>query len=137
VSEPDLTLYPDNSPQALMRVLAMFIMSDADVADAEMDAIEDLGVLAALGGDRESFAEIFDGYCDDLIVHAGTRPLVTLADADWVKAVLTPITDPVKRRLIAQTLLVVARSDGWFADAELKVVRQMLDQWGLTLEDLG
>jgi uncharacterized membrane protein YebE (DUF533 family) len=137
VTEPKLTPYPDNSPEALMRVLAMFIMSDGDVADAEMDTIQDLGVLAALGGDRPRFAAIFDGYCDDLILHAGARPLVTLADAGWVAAVLAPVTDPAKRRLLAQTLLVVARSDGWFADAELKVVRQMLDQWGLTLEDLG
>jgi uncharacterized membrane protein YebE (DUF533 family) len=137
VSEPKLTAYPDNSPAALMRVLAMFIMSDGDVTDAEMDTIEDLGVLAALGGDREHFAEIFDSYCDDLILHAGFRHLVTLAEPDWVASILAPVTDPAKRRLIAQTLLVVARSDGWFADAELKVVRQMLDQWGLTLEDLG
>jgi len=137
VTKPQLTVYPDNSPEALLRVLAMFIVSDGEVADAELDICERLGVLAAVGGDRETFARVFDTYCDDLIVHAGTRRMVALADAEWVAAILVPVTDPASRRLLAQTLLVVARSDGWFADAELKVVRQMLDHWGLALEDLG
>ena len=137
MTQPQLTPYPDNSPQALLRVLALFIISDGEVADAELDTVEGLGVLASLGGDRETFARVFDAYCDDLIVHAGTRRRVALADSDWVAAVLAPVTDPAKRRVLAQTLLLVARSDGWFADVELKVVRQVLDAWGLTLEDLG
>lgn len=137
MTQPQLTPYPDNSPEALLRVIVLFILSDGEVADAELEACERLGILTAVGGDREVFARVFDAYCDDLILHAGTRRLVALADADWVAAVLTPVTDLASRRLLAQTLLVVARSDGWFADAELKVVRQMLDQWGLTLEDLG
>ncbi len=137
MTQPQLTPYPDNSPQALLRVLALFIISDGEVADAELDTVEGLGVLASLGGDRETFARVFDAYCDDLIVHAGTRRRVALADRDWVAAVLAPVTDPAMRRVLAQTLLLVARSDGWFADVELKVVRQALDDWGLTLEELG
>jgi hypothetical protein len=137
VVQPLLTSYPDNSPEALLRVLAMFIVSDGEVADAELDTVERLGVLAAVGADRETFARVFDAYCDDLITHAGTRRLVALADADWVAANLAPVTDPAGRRLLAQTLLVVARSDGLFADAELNVFRRVLDQWGLALEDLA
>jgi hypothetical protein len=137
VTLPQITPYPDNSPEALLRVIAMFIVSDGEVADDELDICERLGVLTAVGGDRETFAGVFDAYCDDLIAHAGTRRLVALADTDWVQAVLAPVTDPESRRLLGQTLLVVARSDGWFADAELKVVRQMLDHWGLSLDDLG
>jgi hypothetical protein len=137
VTKPQLTPYPENSPQALLRVIALFIVADGEVADAEIDICEHLGVLEAVGGDRETFARIFDAYCDDLIVHTGTRHLVALTDPDWVDAILAPVTDPDSRRLLARTLLVVARSDGWFADAELKVVRQVLDRWGLTLDELG
>jgi tellurite resistance protein len=137
VTKPQLTPYTENSPQALLRVLALFIVADGEVADAELDICERLGVLEAVGGDRETFARVFDAYCDDLIVHAGTRRLVALADAEWVDAILAAVTDPESRRLLARTLLVVARSDGWFADAELKVVRQVLDRWGLTLEELN
>lgn len=137
MTKPQLTPYTENSPQALLRVLALFIVADGEVADAELDICERLGVLEAVGGDRETFARVFDAYCDDLIVHAGTRRLVALADAEWVDAILAAVTDPDSRRLLARTLLVVARSDGWFADAELKVVRQVLDRWGLTLEELG
>ena len=132
-----LTSYPENSPQALLRVLAMFVISDGEVASEELDSIASLGILSALGGDRNAFAEVIAHYCDDLIAHAEGEATVGLVDPDWVDAVLAPVTDPERRRLLAQALLVVARSDGYFADAELVVVHRALERWGLDLDSLG
>lgn len=134
---PELTPYPDNSPEAMLRVIALFVVSDGELADEEMDTLESLGVLNTLGVNRERFAEVFDAYCDDLIAHAGTARYVGVADPDWVDAVLAPIVDADRRRYLASTLLLVARADGYFADAELRVYRQILDRWNLTLEQLA
>jgi uncharacterized tellurite resistance protein B-like protein len=133
---PQLTPYAENSPEAMLRVITLFVVSDGELADSEMDTIERLGVLGTLAVDRERFALVFDAYCDDLIAHAGTSRYVGLADQDWVDAVLAPVTDPDRRRYIAATLLLVARSDGHFADAELSVYRRMLGRWGLDIEEL-
>lgn len=136
MTQPPLTPYPENSPEAMLRVITLFIVSDGELADSEMDTVERLGVLDTLGVDRERFALVFDAYCDDLIAHAGTSRYVGLADPDWVDAVLAPVTNPDRRRYIAAALLLVARSDGHFADAELSVYRHLLDRWGLDIEEL-
>ena len=136
-ASPELTPYPENSPEAMLRVVALFVVSDGELADEEMDTLESLGVLNTLGVNRERFAQVFDAYCDDLIAHAGTARYVGVADPDWVDAVLSPITDPDRRRYLASALLLVARADGYFADAELRVYRRLLDCWGLDLEQLA
>ncbi len=133
---PELTPYPENSPEAMLRIITLFIVCDGDVAEGEMEVLERIGVLDTIGADRNLFALVFDGYCDDLIAHAGTARYVGLADTQWVDAVLAGVTDPGLRRYLAQALLLVAHSDGHFADAELTVYRQMLDRWGLDIDHL-
>ena len=136
MTQPQLTPYAENSPEAMLRVITLFIVSDGELADSEMDTVERLGVLGTLGVDRERFARVFDAYCDDLIAHAGSARYVGLADPDWVDAVLAAVTDPDRRRYIAAALLLVARSDGHFADAELSVYRRMAERWGLNVDEL-
>jgi uncharacterized tellurite resistance protein B-like protein len=120
----------------MLRVITLFIVSDGELADAEMDTVDRLGVLGTLGVDRDRFAQVFDAYCDDLIAHAGTARYVGVADADWVDAVIAPVTHPERRRYLAAALLHVAKADGRFADAELAVYRRMLERWGLDIEEL-
>jgi len=136
MSQPKLTDYTENSAEAILRIISMFVVVDGELADAEMDTIEHLGLLETLGVDRERFALVFDSYCDDLIGHAGTSRYVGLADPDWVDAILAPVTDPDRRRFIAAALFKLAHSDGRFADAELVVLRRLLDRWGFDLEEL-
>jgi hypothetical protein len=136
MNELELTPYPENSPEAMLRVITLFVVCDGDVAEGEMETLDRLGVLETIGADRNQFAVVFDAYCDDLILHAGTARYVGLADTDWVDAVLAGVTDPERRRYLARALLLVARSDGYFADAELTVYRQMLDRWGLDVDQL-
>ena len=136
MTQPQLTPYAENSTEAMLRAITLFIVSDGDLADSELETVDRLGVLDTLGVDRERFAQVFDAYCDDLIAHAGTARYVGLADPDWVDAVLAPVTDPDRRRYIAAALLLIARSDGHFADAELAVYRRMLERWGLDFEEL-
>jgi uncharacterized tellurite resistance protein B-like protein len=136
MTEPHLTPYTENSPQAMLRIIALFIVSDGELAEAEIDVLDRLGVLDTLGVDREAFALVFDTYCDDLIAHAGSARYVGLADPEWVDAVLAGVTDPERRRFVAATLLHVANSDEHLADAEQAVYRRMLARWGLDIEEL-
>ncbi|EGV19993.1 hypothetical protein [Thiocapsa marina] len=134
---PEITTYADNSAEAMLRVISLFIIGDGEVKDEEMEMLEQLGVFERFGVDRDDFARIFDGYCDDLIAHAGTARFVGLADPDWVDTILAPVTDRVSRRTLARMLLLLARSDGFFADAELAIYRQMLDRWEIEIDSLA
>jgi hypothetical protein len=134
---PEITPYADNSAEAMLRVISLFIIGDGEVKDEEMEMLEQLGVFERFGVDREDFAKVFDGYCDDLIAHAGTARFVGLADPDWVDNILAPVTERVSRRTLARMLLLLARSDGFFADAELAIYRQMLDRWEIEIDSLA
>jgi uncharacterized tellurite resistance protein B-like protein len=136
MSQPQLTSYTENSAEALLRVITLFVTSDGELADSELETLESLGVLATLGTTREALADVFDAYCDDLIVHAGTAAYVGLADTEWVDAVIAPVTDPERRRYLAATLLHLAQADGHLGDAERSVYRHLLEAWGLDLEEL-
>jgi hypothetical protein len=60
MTEPHLTPYAENSPEAMLRIIALFIVSDGELAEAEIDVLDRLGVLDTLGVDREAFALVFD-----------------------------------------------------------------------------
>ncbi|KXX63528.1 hypothetical protein [Marichromatium gracile] len=137
MSTLELTPYPDNSAEALLRVITLFIVSDGEVADGEVEILDDLGVFETLGVDHNRFAEVFDAYCDDLIAHAGTSRYVGLNDPEWIDAVLAPVTEVSRRRLLARVLLLVARADGHFADSELAVYRRILERWEIDLDSLA
>lgn len=62
---PEITPYADNSAEAMLRVISLFIIGDGEVKDEEMEMLEELGVFERFGVDRDDFARIFDGYCDD------------------------------------------------------------------------
>jgi hypothetical protein len=134
---PEITHYADDSAEAMLRVIALFIISDGEVKDEELDTLDGLGIFQHFGFDRESFARVLDAYCDDLIVHAGTARFVGLADPDWVDSILAPVTDRSAQRTLARLLLLLARSDGFFADAELAIYRQLLDRWQIDIDSLA
>ncbi len=136
MTEPSLTQYAENSAEALLRVIALFMVSDGELADSELEVLERLGVLETLGASRERLADVFDAYCDDLIVHAGTAAYVGLADTEWVDAVIAPVTDHERRRYLAATLLHLAQADGELDDAERSVYQHLLDAWDLDLAEL-
>jgi hypothetical protein len=133
----EVTPYADNSAEAMLRVIALFIISDGEVKDEELKTLDALGTFRRFGVDRERFAQVLDAYCDDLILHAGTARFVGLADPDWVDTILAPVTHRAAQRTLARMLLLLARSDGSFADAELVIYRQILDRWQIDVDSLA
>ena len=137
MKKPIMTVYPVDSSRAMLRVIALFVMCDGDVAEWEMEPLEKLGIFSMLNADPELFATVLDTYCDDLIAHAGASRRVALVDPAWVDAVLEPIQDPERRRLLTRILLVLARADGQFGDIELAVVQRVLGRWDIELDSLA
>lgn len=133
---PAVTHYPENSPETLLRVITLFLISDGEVSDAEMDRLQSLGVLDNLGASSDLFARVFDAYCDDLIDHAGTARYVGLTDPEWVDAVIAPVTDPDRRRFLAAALLHLVQADGDLGAPEQAVMQRVLERWCLDLHEL-
>ena len=67
LKENKVRKYPKNSPQAAARIVALTIISDGDVNNAEFALLDRLAVHEQLGLDRDALHEVFDTLCADLL----------------------------------------------------------------------
>jgi len=128
--------YPENSPQAMARVLAMTMITDAKLADQELEIMDHLFLYEVLDLSKAEFAEVVKQYCDDLLVADTAHAKVDLMDRARIDAVLAPVTDPHKRFQTAQMIANIIRADGHLHDAELALFRHVLQTWNLSLDAL-
>ena len=128
--------YSDNSPEAIARVLAMTMITDAKLDDRELDAMETLGIYTRLGLTKEEFAIVVADYCDELIEEGDIDGKINLMDHDRIEAILAPVTDPSRQVDVAAMALLIAKADGGIHDTELELLRTILDRWDLTLDDI-
>ncbi|MEI7968616.1 MAG: TerB family tellurite resistance protein [Betaproteobacteria bacterium] len=129
--------YPRNSPEAMARVIAMAMITDAKLDDRELEIMDHLYLYEVLGLSRTEFSEVVRQYCDDLVGSPGAVPgRVDLMDRDRIDAVIDAIDDPQKRLQTAQMIANVAKADGHLHDAELALFRHVLERWDLSLDQL-
>jgi uncharacterized tellurite resistance protein B-like protein len=136
-SAPRIARYASDSTEAMLRVITMFMVADGEVRAGEVQVLDRLGILQELGTERERLSAVARQYFADLDRQAAAQGRVDLNDDAWVDAVLEPIQGTRARLFLARLLLVIARADGRFADAELGLLRRILERWNLSLEDLA
>jgi hypothetical protein len=128
--------YANNSPEAISRVLAMMMITDAKLDERELDIMDELNIYALLGIDRNGFAQVVQDYCEDLLRSGNTQGRVRLVDKERIDEVIACVDDPRKRIYTCGMLLNVANADGKISDSEMAVFLYILEQWGLSLEEL-
>lgn len=125
--------YPRNSPEALARVLAMAITTDAAVDDLEIELCERMQLFRMIGVTRAGFAQVVQDYCRDLEAEAGGR---LNAGREVVEQVIADVDDPGKRLMVCAMMLSLCHADGRFDASELALMRHVLRRWNLTVEAL-
>ena len=128
--------YSDNSPEAIARVLAMTMITDARLDDRELDAMETFGIYRKLGLTKEEFAIVVADYCDELVQAGDIDGKINLMDHDRIEAILAPVTDAARQLDVASMVLAIVKADGGIHDTELELLRTILDRWDLSLEDI-
>ena len=128
--------YPNNSAEAMARILVMQMMCDGNFDPAEIDELEHLRVYEALGITRKAFIQVFQEYCDDVSDDASEDGNIRLVDRERIDQLLDTVDDQRKRLMLAAIALGIAKSDNDFSNVELAVFRHMLKHWRLNLEDL-
>jgi hypothetical protein len=119
----------------MARIIALIMLSDADVDDAEVEMLDRLGICARVGVSRNAFIRVVQEYFEDLLKDdAGDR--VRLLDAKRLDVVLDAVDDEKKRIDLAAMMLSLISADGDMNDAELATLRHVLVHWGLTLEEI-
>ncbi|MET0919553.1 MAG: hypothetical protein ABWY07_14200 [Burkholderiales bacterium] len=126
--------YAKNSPEAMARIVAMIMLSDADLGDGEVEMMDRLDVYERIGVTRGTFIRVVKEYFDDLLKEDTGR--IRLIDAKRLDEVLDSVDDEKKQTDLAAILLNLISADGAMNDAELATLRHVLRHWGLSLEQI-
>lgn len=128
--------YPNNSPEAVSRILAMMMITDAKLDDRELEIMDRLRIFDIVGISRDGFSQVVQDYCAELLSSDARNGRIRLVDKARIDAVVALVDDPRMRVETCRMLLNIANADGRIDDAELAVFRYILERWGLTLDSL-
>ena len=129
--------YPTNSPQAAARILALIVVADGDIGDAELQWLDRLAVHERLGLARHELHALLDTFCEDLLSSdqlkwADACPVDerTLAD------LMGEIQDPALRLKLLRLCVELVEVDAQVDDGESFVLVAAVEHWGLHHEML-
>ncbi|UTH73919.1 hypothetical protein [Chromobacterium sp. IIBBL 290-4] len=128
--------YSTNSPEAMARILAMFMVTDGNMDPRELELLEKLHVYHLISLPRKQFAQVFRDFCDDISDEAGEDGAIQLLERERVDNLLAEVTDRRKRILTCVLAMDIAKSDGTISDSEMALLSYQMKSWGVTLEDL-
>lgn len=131
-----MRLYASNSPHAMARFLAMFMVADGKMDTRELDALEKLMVYDWLKLSRKDFTKVLVEYCDDISDDAEQDGTIHLIDKRRIDQLLEEITDPKKRMLTCALTLDVAKADGDMDEGEMTLLHYMMKKWDVSLQDI-
>ena len=127
--------YPANSPQAAARIVALTLVADGDIGDAEIDWLDRLAVHEQLGLARDELHALLDIFCEDLLSSdqlkwADACPVDerTLAD------LMGEIQDPALRLKLLRICVDLAEADAHVDEGESIVLVAAVEHWGLHRE---
>lgn len=129
--------YPANSPQAAARIVALTLVADGDIGDAEIRCLDRLAVHTQLGLTWQELHAVLDTFCEDLL----SSGQLTWADACPVDertlaGLMAEIEDPVLRQNVLRLCVEVASADETVAEGESIVLGAAVEHWGLHYEAL-
>ena len=124
--------YPVNSPQAAARIVALTVVADGDIGDAEIAWLDRLVVHERLGLARLELHAVLDTFCEDLLSSgqlqwADACPVDerTLAD------LMGEVQDPELRLKLLRLCVELAEVDAHVDDGESSVLIAAVEHWGL------
>ncbi len=133
--------YAANSPSAAARIIALTVVADGDISQPEIDLLESLGVHDQLGLERQALHEVFDAFCEDLLLTQQLRYAdVCPVDEPTLAALMADISDPALRMRLLGLCVALAESDDRVAEGEQIVLKAAVKYWGLrsnTLQSTG
>ena len=129
--------YPCNSAQAAARIVALTVLADGDIGNAEIELMRRLDVPKQLGLSQSDFDAVVDTFCEDLLsskqlIWADACPV----DERTLAQLMGEIDDPALRRQVLRLCVEIAEVDSRVTDGESIVLVAAVEHWGLHHEML-
>ena len=130
--------YPSNSPEAAARIVALTVLADGDIGEAEIDLMRRLDVPKQLGLSQGDFGAVIDTFCEDLLsskqlIWADACPV----DERTLAHLMGEIDDPTLRRQVLRLCVEITEVDSRVTDGESIVLVAAVEHWGLHHEMLN
>ena len=124
--------YPANSPRAAARIVALTVVADGDIGDAEIEFLDRLAVHEQLGLARHELHALLDTFCEDLLsseqlMWADACPV----DERTLAHLMGEIQDPALRLKLLRLCVELAEVDAHVDDGESSVLVAAVEHWGL------
>jgi len=128
--------YHPNSPQAMARIVALTLVSDGSLDDAELAMLKKMRAFDRLGMSEQRFIDVLHEFCHDLLTgdHCNSRDC-EIGTEDLVR-LLGDVTDPELQKETLRLMLDVIRADGKLDEGESSLFWQALEQWHLQIADV-
>lgn len=122
--------YPRNSPEAAARIVALVLISDGNVCQSEVDALQHLQIEPTLGLPAGGFPQVVHTLCEDLLLASyGTATLVCGVDDDTLASLLAEVSDPRLQGQVLQFIAAATSADEHLADGEARIVEAARRLW--------
>jgi len=133
----EMRRYAQNSPQAAARIVALTLIADGDIGEAELALLDDRAVHLELGLTRDALHAVIDTFCEDLL----SSKQLNWADACPVDeytlaALMGEIDDPALRRRVLALCVKLAEVDDKVAEGESIVLTAAVAHWNLQYQML-
>ena len=124
--------YPRNSPEAAARIVALVLISDGNIDNAEFDAMNQPDGVGELGLAPEELPDIVKTLCEDLLMGGfdGRLILSHLGDAA-LASLLAEVDDRQLQAKVLRLAGVAAKADTHQADGEASFLDAISRRWGL------
>ncbi|HYW56560.1 MAG TPA: TerB family tellurite resistance protein [Polaromonas sp.] len=126
--------YPQNSPHAAARIVALAMLADGNICKEELDTRDRINAHEQLGLDKDGFHATVHSLCEDLLAAAhaswGTACRV---DPDMLEALMKEIDAPELQSKVIRLCVAVVEADTYVADSESVVLLAALEHWGAQL----
>ena len=124
--------YPNNSPQAAARIVALAMLADGQVCKVEIDVLDRLRAHEELGLRPDELHSIVHSMCDDMLSTAEmTWADACKVDPHTLAKLMAEIDDSELRLKLLGLCVAVIEADGHVFEGEAIVLRAVVEQWGL------
>jgi hypothetical protein len=133
-TDQPLRAYPTNSPRAKARLVALAMLVDGRLDDAELERLGQKGTFAEIGIARDVFFEVLHDFCADIekLPRGDSNYLVSPAILDQL---FGEINNSAERQLLLRQIFDMIRSDGHLADSEADLFWHAVDTWKFRAAD--
>jgi hypothetical protein len=127
--------YTPNSPEAAARIIALTLVADGDIGDAEVQWLDQFAVHTQLGLERQAMHGVLDAFCEDLLSSGQLRWSDTCpVDERTLCNLMGEIENPALRLKLLHLCIALAEADADVAQGESIVLNAAVEHWGLQYE---